>query len=300
MKKTLLSLTLSLVLAVFAFPGATQAELIDAPSSAFLPTAPLNLANLLLQQLGSDDPIPIDFDLGGFDCPFAGSISASMHGTITFVDPAYGVWFEPTQNDDLIVKAETGALGLAGDLSLHADNCMGFLNFDWDVAGSSISADKMVLHFQADTLYNTATDKVVLESIATQLLILECLEWSGEECLNWSLNFDIGGDWPGHLEDLKDIIEGWLAGAICINLAEAIGEQGDLATVGDGGLLHDLVEGLLDPFYIRPCGCMALQTPGTMRPTMAQQTRHLLANMSFYLLPAALILGLRRRTRKGR
>jgi hypothetical protein len=302
MKKMIFAFSVFFLLCTVASPGISQADIVDAPSSDFQPTAIFNLPNLLLQNLGSDDPIPLDYDLGSTSCGI-GNVSAEISGDFYLQDPAYAVWFEPTQGDDLIVKASTQGLDMRnGDLILHFNGCL-FLTFDLTIPLFDISADMVDIHYQADTLYNTETDKVVLDTVASQLLILECLEWSGDECLNWSLNMEMGGNWPGELDAVKDLIEGWITSMICTSMGEDLGEEGDLATTEDGGMLHDLMEMLLDPFYKR-APSWAAGTPADAAvygSDAVTESRIFSQIVGFAIIPVAFIAGLvfwNRRRRK--
>ena len=272
MRRTALC-TAFVVIATVALMGTAGADLVQTPRSDFIEPAILGFAAQIIPNLIG---LPVDLDVGALDCG-GGELGLELHGSLTMDNPGVGIFWIGEGLAPL--KVEAGVANTEFDLDIYivADGCLwGLINGYLPFPGTHVSVEQFAIGFNSIPYLNTDTDEIVLETDFGESQVV----FAGLELF---------GDFLG----LDEILEAVIEGLVRDYLEEFLMDDGDLATTGDGGIVHQVTESYMDTIY-RPhlCGCITMTTG---KPTAG----HLISNSALYLLPLGLILGLKRRMNRS-
>ena len=244
-----------------------------------IPVEMLGAANLLFQaipnlQLPIND-VRYDFDVGL--CDFFG-IEVDVDLFMDIQNSGYSIFFDTSGQDELVfIMALSDWWISTGDFHLKGEDCFFFIEFSFSLNDSDVSSGPNYMFIVAIPYYDPETDKVTLELSPYQQ----------RPAAAAYANFDIDiNNFPDTLEDIfQPLIAAWLGN-----------ETTDLL-LDEDGYIFELLEELLDVYYIRPdCGC---SPPASEASTFTGQlsSPQFYADLGIYLLLLGLLLLLKRRNR---
>ena len=271
-------------LMVFALAAPSRAERIRLYPTDFGIFQPelLGALNLLLQ--GTEDlQVPIDeqFDLDWGFCDFLGvDIQADIFFDID--QSGFSLFWDTSGDNDIFFQAVFQEWSFTGDIDFVADNCIEFISFDIDLLAGDIGSTPNYADMVLVPYLNTETGFVELD-------FKDYSGYPGYQVVMDNFHLDLGLPWP--LDDLLEpLLEGWAHSEI-----EGFVEE---ALVGENGALKEAILLTVAGLYElhKMCGCSI--SVGNLAYGEAFGFGQVLANLGVYLLPALVMVGLKRRSRK--
>ena len=284
MKKRAMITALATAILALSLAAPTRAELVrlyPEDFGAFRPEI-VTVLNPILGLLPEITvPIAEAFLIDDFFCQ---SLDVTMEADI-FLDISqtrFSLYWDTSGENDLVFQAEIDNWSFLGDFDLVGEDCIGFIDFEWQLFEGDMGASRTLLDMVLIPYWNTETGSLELHhkehsGVPIYLVTLE------------SFHLSLGLIWP-----LDILLEPWIEGWAHVAFQEIMAA----ALLAPGGLLFHVVEDTMTVLYTlhQELGCTVYYNASM--PGKKISADQALADLGLCLLPALLIFGLKRRGRR--